>query len=224
MRKLFEKPAVRFMLFLVLMAVLMYIGQFNPFDQEKIDNFLEGTPIVYASILFVLLYIIGTFFLWYLKDPLKIVGALVFGAYLSTFLIYCSEIVNAFIFFKLSRTLGKEFIEKSLKGRFKKFYERLETFNLGWVFVLRGVPLIPYRVLDLSFGLSKYSFKKYFAAVLLVSLPRIFLIQFPIAAMRGFSVDGLMQYFLDNPLIFKIYFAYFFVAVILAFCIKRKIQ
>jgi uncharacterized membrane protein YdjX (TVP38/TMEM64 family) len=190
---------------------------------ESINRFLEKIPLLYASLIFILLYVIGTFFIWYLKDPLKIIGAVIFGSYLSTFLIYLSEIINSYIFFNISNILGKEFLENSLKGRFKKFYDKLGEINLGWLFLLRAVPLIPYRALDISFGLSKLPYKKYLLVVLLASPPRIFWIQFILASLKGVSFENLIGYFAKNRVIFLLSLLYFIFATIVAFKIKRKI-
>ncbi|UCG34790.1 MAG: hypothetical protein JSW17_04660, partial [Candidatus Omnitrophota bacterium] len=127
MSSLFSKPAVRFLLLILIIAGLFLIGKYFAIDEAKINEFLEKIPYGWASAVFVFLYVAGTFIIWYLKDPLKVVGAIIFGAYLSTLLIYIAELINAYIFFRFSRGLGRDFIEKSVKGRFRSFYEKLEN-------------------------------------------------------------------------------------------------
>ncbi|OPX31014.1 MAG: hypothetical protein B1H08_00095 [Candidatus Omnitrophica bacterium 4484_171] len=222
MKKEFDSTTLRFLFLIALLAIILIIGSTSSVNPERIKSFLKHMPLLYSSLAFVFLYVIGTFFIWYLKDPLKIVGAVVFGAYISTFLIYISEVINAFIFFNLSAILGKEFIEKKVRGKFRRFYEKLEGVNLGWIFLLRAVPLIPYRILDMSFGLSKVKLGKYIVAVLLASLPRIFWIQFILSAVGGFSMDKLMRYFSENTVILVLSFVYFIAALAAAFRIKRK--
>ncbi|MCF7870343.1 MAG: VTT domain-containing protein, partial [Candidatus Omnitrophica bacterium] len=116
------------------------------------------------------------------------------------------------------------FLEKKLKGKSKKIYEKIGNLNLSWIFLVRAVPLIPYRVLDLSFGLSKLPFRKYLVVVLLASLPRIFWIQFILASMKGFSLQKTTGYFLENKLIFLISIAYLIFTLIVAFILRRKIK
>jgi len=215
---------VRFLVFIALIVGSIALGQYFSIDQAKINQFLEGIPIGYASLIFIFLYVVGTFLLWYLKDPLKVIGAILFGAYLSTLLIYIAEIINAYIFFNISHILGQDFVERNLKGRFRRFYERLENINIGWIFMLRVVPLIPYRVLDLSFGLSKVRFRKYLLAILLASIPRIFWIQFILASVRGFSIDAMMAYFMENNTIFLFSLIYLILTAIVAFKIKDRFR
>ena len=221
---IFSKPLVRFLIFILIIVGLFLAGQYFAIDEAKINDFLKDIPYTLASGVFVLLYVAGTFIIWYLKDPLKLVGAILFGAYLSTLLIYIAELINAYIFFRLSRGLGKDFIEKSVKGRFKNFYEKLENINLGWVFLLRAIPLIPYRVLDISFGLTKMPFRRYLAVILLASLPRIFWIQFILAGVKGFSMDKMVAYFLDHRIIFiwSLLYAVFGLIVAIKMRIKFK--
>jgi uncharacterized membrane protein YdjX (TVP38/TMEM64 family) len=212
------------MLLVVLAILLISLGQFFSVGQDEVSNFFKQFSLPWASVLFILFYIGGTFFLWYLKDPLKIIGALLFGPYLSTFFIYLAEIVNAYIFFMISKFGGETFLEKKLKGKPKKIYEKIGNLNLSWIFLIRAIPLIPYRVLDLSFGLSKLSFRKYLVVVLLASLPRIFWIQFILASMRGFSLQKAAGYFLENQLIFLVSIIYFVFTLIVAFVLHRKIK
>jgi len=133
-------------------------------------------------------------------------------------------ILETFLFFNISKILGRTFVEKILKGKFKKFYENLENISFSWIFMLRLLPLIPYRVLDAGFGLSKVSFRKYLAAVILASPPRIFWIQFIMASVGGFSFEKIMQYYQKNSLITFLVLIYFIVSIVIAFKWKNKFK
>lgn len=224
MRLLFTEPRVRFALLLLFVIAFVILGSLVPVDKETINAFLKRVPLVYASVAFTFLYVFGTFVVWYLKDPLKVVGAIVLGAYLSTLLIYIAEIINACIFFQISNSLGKDYVERSVKGRFKRSYERIDDINTGWIFLLRAVPLIPYRVLDISFGLSKLPLKKYILIVILASLPRIFWVQFILAGIKGFSMNAAVAYFNQNNVVFFLSLAYFVITLIVAFRIRKKFE
>ncbi len=219
-----NSTAIRFIFFILLLIVLFVLGKVFYIDEGKIISVLTKTSRLYASIIFVFFYVVGTFFIWYLKDPLKIISAIIFGAYLSTFLIYIAEIINAVIFFNLSNILGREFVEQRLKGKFKRFYEKLENINLGWIYLLRFIPLIPYRILDLSFGLSKVSLAKYLLVVIFASLPRIFWIQAILASIRGFSFQKIARYFIEHPQLYYLSLIYLIITLIVAFKIKKKLS
>jgi uncharacterized membrane protein YdjX (TVP38/TMEM64 family) len=223
-KKIFSKTNISFFIFLGFIALFIFSDRWFSLDSEKINAYFETIPLMPASVIFVLFYVLGTFIFWQLKDPLKIVSAVVFGAYLSTLLIYIAEIVNAYIFFTLSKVLGRKFVEKKIKGKFRDFYEQLSDMNIGWVFTLRFVPLIPYRVLDLSFGLSNFPFRKYLVIVLLASPIRIFAIQFVLASLKEFSFIGMQEYFLDNQHVVLYLFLYFAAALIVVLKFKRRQQ
>lgn len=219
-----SKPYIRFILFILFIILLVALSQFFSFDYTVIDNFIKQFSLIWAAIIFVLSYIIGTFFIWYLKDPLKIVGAVCFGAYLSTLFIYVAEIINAYIFFTISKIGAQGFVEKKVGGRYKKIYEKIGTINLGWVFLLRAIPLIPYRVLDLGFGLSKMSFRRYLLVVVFASLPRIFWIQFILASVKDFSWQNLAIYFSKNTMIFWASGVYFIFTIVGALILRKKLK
>ncbi|RKY35103.1 MAG: hypothetical protein DRP69_02725 [Candidatus Duberdicusella sinuisediminis] len=93
--------------------------------------------------------------------------------------------------------------------------------NLGWVFLLRFIPLIPYRVLDLSFGLSRVPLKRYLLAVVIASPPRIFWIQVILASVKSLSPQKIIGYFSQYPQIYFLSFLYAVVTLIFAFRLKK---
>lgn len=219
------KTFSKIIVFAAFIFVIIWLGGVLSANIERIKTILKNTPCIYSSIVFVVLYILANFvFFADIKDLLKPIGAVMFGAYISTLLIYIAEVINAFIFFNLSRLLGMKFVERVLKGKFHKFYEKLSNISFRWIFLLRFVPLVPFRVLDVSFGLSKVSFKKYLWAVLLGSPLRIFWIQFILAAIGGFSVEKMMAYYRGNSIMSAFTLIYFGIAVFIAIKMKHKLK
>ncbi|MFA5270980.1 MAG: VTT domain-containing protein [Candidatus Omnitrophota bacterium] len=219
------KTSLKIIVFLAFISLIIWLGGVLSENIEQIKTTLKNIPYVYSSIVFVILYVLANFvFFADVKDLLKPIGAVIFGAYISTFLIYIAEAINAFIFFNLSRLFGMAFVERVLKGKFHKLYEKLSNISFGWIFLLRFVPLVPFRILDVSFGLSKVSFKKYIWAVLLGSPLRIFWIQFILAAIGGFSMEKMMAYYRENSIMSMLTLVYFGIAVLIAVIMKRKLK
>ncbi|MCF7908320.1 MAG: VTT domain-containing protein [Candidatus Omnitrophica bacterium] len=216
------KSFKRFLVFVAVLLVIIIIGVTFSIDEAKINSLFDKFPIGYAALIFVLLYTLGTFALWTLKEPLKVVGAILFGAYISTGLIYIAELINGIVFFKLSRLLGRDFVERKVGGGFKRFYESLEGARLAKVMFLRANPLIPYRVFDVGLGLSRISWRKFLLAIIVASGPRIFWLQFPLAAMRGFSVEKMLIYFEQNMAIAVAMMLYIIIVSLVPFFIKQK--
>jgi len=196
-----SKPAVKFLVFLFFLIIITVAGTVFSIDDSKVNALFDRVSIGQSAFIFILLYTLGAFILCTLKEPLKIVGAVVFGPYVSTLLIYISEIINATVFFKLSRVFGKDFVEKKAGGDFKKFYNKVKDLSLIKIIILRANPLFPYRLFNVSFGLSRVSFKKFLLAVVVASPFRIFWLQFPLAAIKDFSLGKMTSYFQENSAI-----------------------
>ncbi len=198
----FSDSTLRFILFLVFIALCWLLGRFFHIDEESVKSWLLKFPLSLSGLIFVVLYVVLTFFIWLSKDLLRIAGAYVFGAYWSTVFIWLAESVNAVILFYLSRALGRTFVETRLKGKYTHLDERLGTLTFADLFFLRAVVLIPFRFLDLACGLTKIPFKVYLAAVVLGSPIRIFFTQFfwvTLGSALFKDMDASTKYFGDHP-------------------------
>lgn len=162
---------------IALIVLLALAGRYIPVDANAIARLLERIPLFYSGAAYVVAYVVITFFVFFAKDIFWVVGALLFGAALSTVLICAAEACNAGILFFLSRRFGRGYVDVSLSVRHKRLDQRLSGAGFGWLFMLRAAPLIPYRFLDLSAGLTGMRFSRYLAAVVLGTPVRAFWIQ-----------------------------------------------
>ncbi len=212
-------------LLIVLMLALFYLSTVRLVALgAAADSFLGRFPFWAACALFVGLYVAANFIVVDIKDPLKLAAALLFGAWGSSLLIYLAEIINALLFFNLARRLGQDFTRKVLHDKPGAFYDRLSSLNLGWVFLLRALPLVPYRVQDIVFGLSRLKLRHYMMAVVFASLPRILFIQLPLAAVRSFSPQGFNAYWLNNPPALVYSAGYVVFSCVAAALLSRKLK
>lgn len=220
-----SKAKIKFVALLVAIILLWYLGSLFHIKPQSLQKSLEKFPLVYSGIIFVLLYVVVTFFIWLSKDIFKIVGAVIFGATISTLFIWVAETANAFILFRLSRFLGRNFVENSLKGKFKDLDRKLTKVNFFWLFMFRAVPLVPFRFMDLALGLSKISFRKYLVVVILGSPLRIFWVQY-IASCVGTGIFGspaaLAKYLMANKVLFNFSFIYLVLVILVAWKIKFR--
>jgi uncharacterized membrane protein YdjX (TVP38/TMEM64 family) len=146
------------LLFLIL--ILLIIGIINHYLKiglEGIRAFLEGFSPWMAVFIYALIYVLSTIFLPPTKDMFKLIGAICLGAILSSLGIWIAEIINAILLFYLARYLGRGFVKVRLRGRAKIIDERIGSSGFRGILILRLVPIIPYRVLDLLAGLSSVS-------------------------------------------------------------------
>lgn len=221
------KGKLKFLLFIVILSLLWLMGNFFHIDTEGIRRSLAHLPVFHRGILFILLYVIVSFFIWFSKDIFWVVGAVLFGAYTSALLVWIAEIINAFILFHLAHFLGRDFIKHYLSERYNKFDEKIGCFGFPWFFLLRAVPLIPYRFLDLGAGLTCLSFGRYLAAVIIGSPLKIFWVQYILAGV-GESVFNnpakLVEYFLSNRLLFNLSLIYLLLIGVIIWRLKVKFK
>lgn len=220
-----HKNKIKFLIFISAIILIWYLGRSFHLDAEAIKNSLGKFPVLYSGIIFIILYVTVTFFIWLSKDIFKLIAAVIFGAYISTLFIWLAEIINAFILFYLARYLGRNFVEKSLQGKDNNLDERLGKVGFLWLFLFRAVPLIPFRFLDLACGLTKISFRKYLTAVILGSSLRIFWVQYALSG-AGEAVFknpyALSEYLLGNRALFMLSLVYLILVVVVALKIKHK--
>ncbi|MFH1413367.1 MAG: VTT domain-containing protein [Candidatus Omnitrophota bacterium] len=211
-----NKQFIKFFILVIVLILIWYLGGRFPLDAQRLEDSLKSLPILYSGLLYVILYAVITFFVFFSKDLFYILGAVLFGAYLSALFIFIAEIINAFVLFHFAKMLGRAYIEKSFKKDNNNLDERLGRINFFWLFLLRATPFVPYRFLDLSAGLSKINFKKYLAAVILGSPLKLFWIQYILSGVgRGVLNDpsALMEYFLHNKVLLVFSLIYLVVAV-----------
>lgn len=216
-RSLANRRVLKFALFLFILAACWYLGRVFKVDVSYYQDFLSRYPLALSGLVFVLLYVVTTSFLWFgPKDVLRIASAILFGAYISTVFVWIGEMINAAVMFYLSRILGRAYVQQrfSLKsGELEKM--KGDSSFLG-VTAWRINPLVPFRLMDLGYGLTQISFSKYFCAILIVSFFRILWLQFILAGIGTIlfkDVSAMLDYFLANPAIVR-YSGLYFLTVI----------
>lgn len=215
-----EKHGVEFLVLALVIAGLWYFGRFLRFDTAAIEGSLKAFPLVYASALYIILYVVITFFLFFSKDIFWLMGAVLFGAALSTLFICIAEVINAFILFHLARRFGRVYVEKKISDKYRHLDEKLGKINFFWLFIFRAAPLIPYRFLDLGAGLTKIGFRRYIAAVITGSPVKMFWIQYILYGVGKNIMNNpcaLAEYFLRNKnlLLFGLIYVLLIILVIL---------
>lgn len=221
----FSEPRTQFSLLVLVLVILVGVGLLFDFDEAAWVEYFRQLPLPLAGIIFIGTYVGLTLVAWFAKDLLRIVAALVFGPYWSTLLIWMGELANAFIFFHMSRRLGRAYIAE-------KFHLKETTLdNLGrkggaWhVFLVRSLPLIPFRFSDLGYGLTSVSFRKYLLVSAFALPVRIFWIQFILSALgRGvFDIFKVWVYFDQNIKAFALSLAYLFVSALAVLLLRKRI-
>lgn len=227
-----HKREIKFFLLIAILGVLWYLGAKRAgivnAHLEAIQSYLQSIPLLLAGVIFVGLYVVVTFFVWFSKDFFRFAGALIFGLYGSTILVLIAETINAAVLFYFSRWLGRDFVGYSLGGRYAGLRERIGKAGFFWLFLFRGTPLFPFRLLDLAAGLTTISLVRYMLAVIIGSPLRIFWQQYAYTVFKDavFNPSLLIEQLNQNPekalpLILSS-FVYVVLIIIVAIRLKRR--
>lgn len=178
-----NNSTIRFIFYLAVILICTLVGRFLSFDQAHFQHWMSRIPTAVAGFIFVIFYLVLTTLVWVgPNDILRITSAVLFGPLLSTVFVYVAEMIQAGLFFHLSRKFGRGFIQERFKLKTRDLDKVKGHSGYLGIFSLRINPLIPYRFLDLAYGLSVVAFRKYFTVALVASFPRIFWLQFLLAA------------------------------------------
>ncbi|MFA5145605.1 MAG: VTT domain-containing protein [Candidatus Omnitrophota bacterium] len=218
------KYEIGFLFLIFALALIWYLGKRSYIDTQAIQAALQKFPLFYGGIIYIVLYVTVTFFVFFSKDLFWLMGAVLFGPFLSALFISISEVINAFILFYLARYLGSPYARKRLSKKYNKLDDKLANISFLWLFIFRAAPLIPYRFLDLGAGLTRINFRRYLAAVIFGSPLKIFWIQYVLFSLGKsvFDPGALAGYFLSNKALFALSLVYIVLVIAVIFKIKAK--
>lgn len=220
-----QKNKIKFLILIIALLLVWQLGRALHIDAVSIRDNLSSLPVFWAGAAFIALYVILTFFIWFSKDLLRIIAAVVFGACYSTLFILIAEMINAFILFHMARALGRGFVEKDLRQKGRWLDEKLTRSGFLWLFLFRATPLLPFRFLDLAAGLTGMPFRKYLLAVALGSPLRIFWVQYVLAGAGEMALGdpyALSAYISGNKPLFLFSLVYVALVVVVASKLKAK--
>ena len=180
-----NKKVLKFILFLIIFSACWYLGRIFKIDVASYQDFLSGLPLFLSGLIFVVLYVGTTTFIWFgPKDVLRVASAVFFGGPVSAIFVWLGEMINAVIMFYLSRVLGRKYVMQKLKSKAETIDQMKDNVSVWGILAWRINPLIPYRLVDLGYGLTNVHFKKYISVLAVPTFLRIFLFQLLIVVMN----------------------------------------
>jgi len=158
---------------IVLAAVL--VARLTPLgDQLTVDNVLavldrlRSHPL--APVIFVVAYIAATA-LALPGSALTLAGGVVFGFWFGALLNTIAANIGANIAFLISRSLGRDGIERLVGKRLQGLNNATRQDGFFGLLILRLVPLVPFNALNFGSGLTALSWRDYTMATLIGILP-----------------------------------------------------
>ncbi len=154
---------------IVATAIGMYF--LGGIDQEKLQAWLRQMGL-WAPILYVLLYTIGTLLILP-STPLNLSGGALFGVGMGTVWTTVAALVAAVVAFAFTRTIGREYTARKFKGKWEAIDAEMKQGGLFYMFAIRLLPIIPYGLVNFAAGLTSIRFRDYFVGTLIGTVPGI---------------------------------------------------
>jgi uncharacterized membrane protein YdjX (TVP38/TMEM64 family) len=104
---------------------------------------------------------------------IAIAGGMAFGMYLGTLYTTLGALLGSTTAFYIARLLGREAVEKILKGKLQRFEEGIEQRGFLIILILRLIPIIPFNVISYGAGLTKVKFVDYIVATMIGIIPGV---------------------------------------------------
>ena len=161
---------LRLLLFLLLIAgVVAALLNHDLFDINAIKASLDKLGI-YAPVMFIGLYIIGTLF-FLPGSLLTLAGGALFGPWLGTLYNLTGATLGATLAFMLSRYIGSEWIQQKASGILQKLLDGVEAEGWRFIAFVRLVPLFPFNLLNYALGLTRIKLIPYMLTTWICMLP-----------------------------------------------------
>lgn len=159
---------------LAVVAAFKYTGMDYYFSRQFVEGTLQRLGI-WAPVGFIAIYAVATV-LGVPGTILTVLGGVIFGSALGTFLVVVGATIGATGAFFVARFLARDFIaEKFGKTKwFKRFDEGIEAEGLYFMLFVRLVPVFPFNGLNYASGLTKIRFRDYFIGTFVGIIPASF--------------------------------------------------
>lgn len=155
-----------------------YFSQYDRFNRQNLEAFISGFG-PWAPIIYVIVYTLSAP-IPFLAPVLSAVGGLLFGTLWGMLLVVGSATFSSTIPFYLARMLGREWVEKQVKGKkIEKFYQQSEG-STGFIFIMlmRLIPVLPWEVQNYAAGLTQVTLPTFAAGTAVGILPGSFSLVF----------------------------------------------
>ena len=173
------QPTLKFIGLLIFLGISILVFQITDLGRhiqpERIREAIQSVGPL-APLLYLLIYSIAPVFFvpgWIIT----IGGGLAFGTVWGTVLTVIGATIGATLAFFVARSMGRDFVARVLKQRFKALNtidEQAASHGFQVIFFLRLIPLVPFNVLDYIAGISKIGPRDYILGTFLGIIPGTF--------------------------------------------------
>ncbi|MCX7711666.1 MAG: TVP38/TMEM64 family protein, partial [Clostridia bacterium] len=132
-----------------------------------------------------------------------------FGPLLGFIYSMISVFTSASLAYFISRYLGKDFVEKLLRGKIQQLDEKAETHGFKIVLVMRLSSVFPFDVFNYALGLTKVKYKDFILGTIIGIIPETFSLTFMGSSLHSpksgkfFIAVAMLLLTMGVPLIYK---------------------
>ena len=165
-----------FVLFTLLMvtSLILYSIFADEFSAKALRQSI-GDFGVWAPLVFILLYTIGTIFIP--STPFMLASGILFGFTYGLIYTLIGGFLSSILVFIFARKLGKSWVESILQNKHLKhvniYNRRLAGNGLLDLIILRIAPIMPFNILNIIMGISKISLRNYIIGTVFGLLPSV---------------------------------------------------
>ena len=172
------RPIAKFTALVLLLVGLWFLSRRYTITIASVKAYVSAFSPIGAILMYMSIYIFVSVAPTPARDLVKLVGALVWGTWASTAVLWVAEIITGVISFLLSKALGKAFVARLMGKKADAMMDRLKNAGVGTVIFLRLLPVIPWRYLNYGAGLVDIRFRTFLVGSIIGILPRTLLVQF----------------------------------------------
>ncbi len=174
-------------------SVVRYINSFGPL----------------SAVIYILFFSFRTLVLIIPYSAMVVLGGSLFGPYRGFIYSMLAVFASASIAFLVGRYLGKDFVQKLIKGKVENLDSKVEKHGFKIILFMRLSTVFPFDILNYAAGLTKLSYKNFILGTVLGVIPETFSLSFLGSSIhRPFSKKfllavGLMALTVGIPFLFK---------------------
>jgi uncharacterized membrane protein YdjX (TVP38/TMEM64 family) len=158
-------------LLVVLLLVWWAASQVGAPDVEETRARMEQAGL-WGPVSFLLLFAALTL-LAVPKSVLTVVSGAVFGMAVGSLLAWTAGLVGAVAAFAVGRMLGRDAVERLIRGRLERIDQHLRDNGMWSVFTVRLIPVAPFTAISYGSGLSGVPFPPYAVGTALGMVPGV---------------------------------------------------
>lgn len=184
-KELKKNPSIKIAIFVSIFVIFFIILKYTPLSQyanldtlkNSKDYLREISSNWWFPLLFILIYVIGVI-ISFSGLILTVAGGLIFGTIKGTLINVIASNIGASIAFLIGRYLGRDFVEKLVKGKLKSIDDKIEENGFITILRLRLIPIVPFNLLNYAAGFSKVKYREYVLGSVIGMFPGTFIYTF----------------------------------------------